>query len=74
MITTLEDAQHEVQVFGDEYRADMGEDVEIDHGDVVVSICWNIEDDKLARELCRVELGWIPLELQPRLGKTDWVG
>jgi hypothetical protein len=73
MITTLAEAQYEVQVVREEYEADMGEDVEIDHADVVASVCWNIDDLDLARELCRVEIGWIPRDLEGRLGKRDWV-
>lgn len=73
MITTLEDAQHEVWAMRKDAEADYGDEVEISHSDLVVSACFNITDDAVARELCRVELGWIPLELEGRLGRKDWV-
>lgn len=73
MIQTLEDAQHEVWAMEQDAIADNGDEIVIDHGDLVVSACFNIEDDNLARELCRVELGFVPYELEARLGRKDWL-
>lgn len=72
MITTIEDAQAEVQAVLSDATADNPE-VEVDHADAVVSACFSIEDGILARELCRIELGYVPRELQSRLGKHDWL-
>jgi hypothetical protein len=71
-ITNIEDAQHEVWAMEQDAIAD-NPDIEIDHADLVIACTFNLESDDLARELCRVELGWIPAALEPRLGKKDWV-
>jgi hypothetical protein len=72
-LTTIDDAQHEVWAMEQDAIADHGDEVEISGQDLVVSVCFNIEDDDLARELCRVELGHVPFELEARLGKKDWI-
>jgi hypothetical protein len=75
MITTVEEAQHELQVAIEEVAADMDcspDDIDIAH-DMIVSVAWNIEDDDVAREFCRREIGWVPHDLEGRLGKKDWV-
>jgi hypothetical protein len=72
-IETLEDAQHEVWAMRKDAEADFGEEVEIDQRDLVVSACFNIEDDAVALELCRVELGWVPRDLEKRLGTRDFL-
>jgi hypothetical protein len=72
MITTLEDAQAEVLAMRADAEADNPE-IELDHADLVVGVMFSIADDDLARELCRVELGHVPLELEARLGKKDWL-
>ena len=72
-IETIEDARAELQAMEADAIADHGDEVEIDPTDLVVSVCWNIEDTELAREFCRTELGYIPLDLERRLGKRDWL-
>lgn len=72
MLKTIEEAQAEVLAIRADYEAE-AEDVEINHTDVVVSAAWSVEDDAVALELCRVELGYVPLELEGRLGKKDWL-
>ena len=69
----LDEARHEVWAMEQDAIADFGDEYEYDHRDFVVSACFDIADDDLARELCRVELGFVPYELEPRLGRKDWV-
>lgn len=73
MISTLEDAQYELWAMRKDAEADFGDEVEINHADLVVSACFNLEDVAVARELCRVELGYVPHELRARLGNVDWL-
>lgn len=73
MINTVEDAQHEVWAMRKDAEADQGEEMEIDQRDLVVSVAWSIDDDAVALELCRVELGFVPYELEDRLGQRDWI-
>lgn len=72
MITTLDEAAYEVEVIMEEAQADNPE-VEVDFSDAVVAACWSIADDNLAREVCRTQLGYVPLELRARLGAKDWL-
>jgi hypothetical protein len=72
-ITTIEDAEHELQVSIDEAIADnpdVGPD-DIAH-DVVVAVAWNCTDE-VALELCRTQIGSVPYDLEARLGRKDWV-
>lgn len=73
MIATLEDAQYEVCAIRADFDADNDEDMEIDHADAVVAACFSIDDNAIALELCRVELSYVPRELERRLGARDWL-
>lgn len=72
MITTLEQAQAELRHMSDDAVADIDPE-EPEHRDLVVSLVYSIESDEIARELCRVELGYVPFEHEARLGKRDWI-
>lgn len=75
MITTLNEAQHEVWAMREDAAADYGLENadELDHTDFVVAACHSIESDEIARELCRMELGYIPSDLESRLGARDFL-
>jgi hypothetical protein len=72
-LTTIEEAQYEVEVAVQEAQADnpeVGAD-DIAH-DMVISIAYNCTPE-VARELCRREFGWVPQELEAWLGRKDWI-
>ena len=72
MITNIDAA---IAAFWDaeaDIQADLGEDVEVEYKDIVLAVAWEMDDDT-ARELCRIKLGWIPYELEGRLGRADWL-
>lgn len=74
MIETVEDAQHEVQVMVTEHGDSGDFDVDMSAADAVVSVVMMyLDDDALALELCRVELGFVPYELRSRLGDIDFL-
>lgn len=62
MITTVEDAQHELQVAVDEILEDMGDDApDADEAavDMWRSMAWDWPKD-VAREVARIEFGYVP--------------
>lgn len=73
MIDNIADAQHELQV---SIQEACGENPDVNPDDVahdmVSSVAWNCTDE-VALELCRTELGWVPFDLEARLGKQEWV-
>lgn len=71
MLTTIEEAQHELQVSIEEACAD-NPDVNPDdiHHDMVAATAWNCTDE-VALELCMRELGAVPFDLEGRLGRKD---
>jgi hypothetical protein len=62
-----------------DYEADCGEAADEVWYDLVVATAQAIlqEDwphkEEVAREFCRTQVGSIPLDLEPFLGKKDWV-
>ena len=70
--TTYDEALHDFEVAMEEAQADNPE-VEVDACDMVVAVAWDIEDDEVVSELCRTQLGWVPRELEGRLGRKDWI-
>lgn len=56
-----------------EAAADSGMEEDVIYGDIVEATCWDIKDKAVARELCRTELGYIPVGLESLLGKADWL-
>lgn len=74
-IRTLEDAIHEMHAMEADALADTAfpDEIEIDARDLVVAVCFEINSDDICRELCRTQLGYVPYELEPRLGKRDWL-
>lgn len=52
---------------------DSGMEEDVIYGDILEAMVWQIEDLAVARELCRRELGYIPVGLERRLGKADWL-
>src|SRR5689334_3787999 len=73
MITTLEDARHEMQVMLEEHA--MEEDgPDMSASDAVVSLVMMYQlEDSVALELCRTELGFVPYELRSQLGDIDFL-
>ena len=72
-ITTLAEAELALAEAMDDFEADTGESAEGAWYDFVVATAWLIKDDALAREFCRTQIGSIPHDLEPRLGKKDWI-
>lgn len=72
MVTTYEDAVHEFEVALEEAQADMP-DMDIDPADMIVAVSWSIESDDIVRELCRTQLGFVPFDLESRLGRQDFL-
>lgn len=72
MYTNLDSALDGYNAMESDYLADAGEDCEVDPRDIVVSLSYDCDDATL-RALCQVQLGYVPAELESRLGKTDWL-
>lgn len=72
MIETIDEARYEVAVILEEALADNPE-IEVSASDAVSAACGSIEDDSVALELCRIELGVVPSDLEHRLGRKDWL-
>lgn len=66
MLKTIEEATHEFEVALEEAAAD-NPDMEIDPADMIAAVSWSIENDDVARELCRTQLGFVPHDLVGRL-------
>lgn len=62
-----------------DYEADCGEPGDEVWFDLVVATALSIVQEdgphavEVAREFCRTQIGSIPLDLEPYLGKKDWV-
>lgn len=73
MLTTIEEAQYEVETAIEEAQADnpeVGGD-DIAH-DMVISISFNCTPE-VARELCRRNFGYVPDQVTQWLGgKSEW--
>lgn len=82
MITTVEEAQYELQVAVEETLADMGDDAP-DEGsaasDMFASMSWDWPAD-VAAEVARREFGWVPYgcsdaiqrEFTKLFGEVEW--
>jgi hypothetical protein len=62
-----------------DYEADCGEAADEVWHDLVVATAqailqedWPLKEE-VAREFCRTQVGSIPLDLEPQLGKKDWI-
>lgn len=69
----LERVRKEYEAGLKEAAEDSGMSEDVIFADIVVATCWDIKDKAVARELCRMELGYIPQELEHKLGKADWL-
>lgn len=57
-----------------DYQADAGDwELEVDPGDIVTAMSYDVEDDDIMREVCRTQLGYVPHDLVARLGNVDWL-
>lgn len=65
-------AQAELKLAAEEAEAE-GVDTDSCWSELVAAACFMIEDDDVARELCRRELGYVPHDLRSRLGDADWL-
>ena len=74
VITTMAQAEAALDEAMADYEADTGECPDEVWFDLVVATAQAIEDDDLAREFCRTQTGSIPHDLEPRLGRKDWIG
>lgn len=75
-ITTLAEAELALAEAMADYEADTGECPDEAWFDFVVSTAHMIIDDgnkALAREFCRTQVGSIPQDLEPYLGRKDWI-
>lgn len=70
MITNFEAAEDAFDAAERDVVANTGEEPE--WHDLVVAVAWEC-DDATARELCRRKLGYVPRDLEARLGSTDWL-
>ncbi len=77
MITTLEGANAALAEAEQDFCADTGESsADGVWLDLVVATALMIIDEgnhDLAREFCRTQVGSIPHDLEPWLGKKDWI-
>lgn len=77
-ITTLAEAEAALTQAIADYEADSGRSSDDVWYDLVVATAFRIvledpEGATLAREFCRTRLGQIPHDLEPYLGKKDWI-
>lgn len=72
MLNTLDEAKHDLAVAIEETIADMGAEVNPDDvaHDMVIAIAFNCAP-AVGRELCRIELGTVPHEVEMILGRQD---
>lgn len=73
MITTVDQANIELEAAIADMRSEFGEEVDDCVADLVEGVAYNIENDEVAREFCRTQLGYVPLILEGRLGRIDWL-
>lgn len=73
MIETLAQAEAALAEAEKDYEADTGECADAVWYDLVVATAHGIEDDDVAREFCRTQLGHIPYDLEQRLHPKEWV-
>lgn len=76
MITTLEEANAALAEAEQDFTADTGQPSDGVWFDLVVATALMIIDEgnhDLAREFCRTQVGSIPHDLEPWLGRKDWI-
>lgn len=73
MITDIDAALTAYKAAEHDYAFDSEQaEIEFDARDIVVSVSFDMDDPTLL-ELCRIQLGFVPWELQPRLGNIDFL-
>lgn len=78
---TLEEMTAELEQAIVEFEADTGESGDEIWYDLVVATAWSLLAEEgygeevlaLAREFCRTQVGSIPHDLEPVLGRKDWI-
>lgn len=71
MITNIDAAEDAFNAAESDAQAD-NPGIEIEWHDLVVSVAFDC-DAPTALELCRTKLGYVPHDLESRLGVKDWI-